>query len=34
MIWKPRGLIATRAPSAFLAQRKAVPSALVREGRG
>jgi branched-chain amino acid transport system permease protein len=34
MIWKPRGLIATRAPSAFLEQRKAVPSALVREGRG
>jgi branched-chain amino acid transport system permease protein len=34
MIWKPRGLIATRAPSAFLTERKAVASALVREGRG
>ena len=34
MIWKPRGLIATRAPSAFLEQRKPVASALVREGRG
>jgi branched-chain amino acid transport system permease protein len=34
MIWKPRGLIATRAPSAFLKERKAVASALVREGHG
>ena len=34
MIWKPRGLIATRAPSAFLKERKAVASTLVREGHG
>jgi branched-chain amino acid transport system permease protein len=34
MIWKPRGLIATRAPSAFLKERKAVSGALVQEGRG
>jgi branched-chain amino acid transport system permease protein len=32
--WKPRGLIATRDPSAFLHERKAVAGALVREGRG
>jgi branched-chain amino acid transport system permease protein len=34
MIWKPRGLIATRAPSAFLKERKAVAGAMVKEGRG
>jgi len=34
MIWKPRGLIATREPSAFLEKRKAIASALVREGHG
>jgi branched-chain amino acid transport system permease protein len=34
MIWKPRGLIATRAPSAFLTERKAVAGAMVQEGRG
>jgi branched-chain amino acid transport system permease protein len=34
MIWKPRGLIGTREPSAFLKERKAVSGALVREGRG
>jgi len=34
MIWKPRGLIGTREPSAFLKERKAVSSALVREGHG
>jgi branched-chain amino acid transport system permease protein len=31
MIWKPRGLIATREPSVFLKDR---PPALVREGHG
>ncbi|MEA2947038.1 MAG: branched-chain amino acid transport system permease protein, partial [Alphaproteobacteria bacterium] len=31
MIWKPRGLIATRDPSVFLKDR---PAALVREGHG
>jgi branched-chain amino acid transport system permease protein len=34
MIWRPRGLISTRDPSVFLAQRKAVSSSFVREGRG
>src|SRR5262249_52423893 len=34
MIWKPRGLIATREPSAFLKERKAVAASLVREGHG
>jgi branched-chain amino acid transport system permease protein len=34
MIWKPRGLIATREPSVFLKERKAVSDALVREGHG
>jgi branched-chain amino acid transport system permease protein len=32
--WKPRGLVATRTPSAFLKERKTVAAALVREGRG
>jgi branched-chain amino acid transport system permease protein len=34
MIWKPRGLIATRQPSVFLKERKTVEGALVREGHG
>src|SRR5205807_4166605 len=34
MIWKPRGLIATREPSAFLRERKTVGASFVREGRG
>jgi branched-chain amino acid transport system permease protein len=34
MIWKPRGLIATREPSVALAERKAISGALVKEGRG
>jgi branched-chain amino acid transport system permease protein len=34
MIWRPRGLIATRTPSMFLKERKAVSGTLVREGRG
>jgi branched-chain amino acid transport system permease protein len=33
MIWRPRGLVATREPSIFLAQRKPIPVALVEEGR-
>jgi len=32
MVVRPRGLIATRAPSIFLTQRKAVSGALVKEG--
>jgi branched-chain amino acid transport system permease protein len=34
MIWRPRGLVATRTPSAFLNERKAVAADLVKEGRG
>ncbi|MBI5110966.1 MAG: high-affinity branched-chain amino acid ABC transporter permease LivM [Rhodovulum sp.] len=34
MIWKPRGLIATRDPSVFLKERKAVSGSLVKEGHG
>jgi branched-chain amino acid transport system permease protein len=34
MIWKPRGLIATRQPTTFLQRRKAVSGGLVREGHG
>src|SRR5262245_10137204 len=34
MIWKPRGLIATREPSAVFAQRRTISVDLVKEGRG
>jgi branched-chain amino acid transport system permease protein len=34
MIWRPRGLIATREPSVFLKRRKAISVDLVKEGRG
>jgi branched-chain amino acid transport system permease protein len=34
MIWKPRGLISTRAPSIFLKHKRAVAGSLVREGHG
>jgi branched-chain amino acid transport system permease protein len=34
MIWRPRGLIATRQPSAFLQKRKSIAADLVKEGRG
>jgi branched-chain amino acid transport system permease protein len=34
MVVRPRGLIATRAASVHLAERKAISSALVKEGRG
>ena len=34
MIWRPRGLVATRDPSIFLKERKAVSSAHVKEGHG
>ena len=32
MIWRPRGLIATREPSVFLNERKAIAADLVKEG--
>src|SRR5271165_2546607 len=34
MVWKPRGLVATREPSAFLRERKAIGRDLVKEGHG
>src|ERR1051326_8158325 len=34
MIWRPRGLIATRDPSVFLKQRKTIGADMVAEGRG
>jgi branched-chain amino acid transport system permease protein len=32
MVWRPRGLVATREPSAFLKERKAIGRDLVKEG--
>jgi branched-chain amino acid transport system permease protein len=34
MLWKPRGLIATRAPSIFLKERKIIGSENIKEGHG
>jgi branched-chain amino acid transport system permease protein len=34
MIWRPRGLIATRDPSVFLSERKRIAADLIKEGRG
>jgi len=34
MIWRPRGLIATRAPSVFLNERKIISVDLVKQGHG
>jgi branched-chain amino acid transport system permease protein len=34
MLWKPRGLIATRAPSIFLKERKVIGAENVKEGHG
>jgi branched-chain amino acid transport system permease protein len=34
MIWKPRGLISTREPSVFLAERRSVSGEHVKEGHG
>jgi branched-chain amino acid transport system permease protein len=34
MVWRPRGLISTRQPSAFLRERKAVAADNVGQGRG
>jgi branched-chain amino acid transport system permease protein len=33
MVWRPRGLVASREPSVYLAERKAVSAAHVQEGR-
>ena len=34
MIWRPRGLIATREPTIFLKEKKSVSGSLVKEGHG
>jgi branched-chain amino acid transport system permease protein len=34
MVWRPRGLVATREPSVFLKKRKTVSAEFVAEGRG
>ena len=34
MIWKPRGLISTRDPTAFLHEKKTIAAKFVKEGRG
>jgi len=34
MIWRPRGLVSTRAPSVFLKERKIIAADLVKEGHG
>ncbi|MEH6403520.1 MAG: high-affinity branched-chain amino acid ABC transporter permease LivM [Sneathiella sp.] len=34
MVWRPRGLISTRAPSIFLKERKSVSSDMVAQGEG
>ncbi|MDX2266264.1 MAG: high-affinity branched-chain amino acid ABC transporter permease LivM [Hyphomicrobiales bacterium] len=34
MTWRPRGLVATRTPSAVLVERKEIASGLVTEGKG
>jgi branched-chain amino acid transport system permease protein len=34
MIWRPRGLVATRVPSVFLKERKPIAATLVEEARG
>jgi len=33
MVWRPRGLIATRTPSVFLEEKKPIPAAIVEEAR-
>jgi branched-chain amino acid transport system permease protein len=34
MIWRPRGLVATRDPSVYLGDRRAVAGALAKQGQG
>jgi branched-chain amino acid transport system permease protein len=33
MVWRPRGLVATRTPSVFLEKKKDIPAAIVEEAR-
>jgi len=34
MLWKPRGFVGSREPSAFLHERKAVSASFTKEGHG
>ena len=34
MLWKPRGFVGSREPTAFLLERKAVSSSFTKEGHG
>jgi branched-chain amino acid transport system permease protein len=34
MVWKPRGFVGSREPTAFLRERKAVSSSFTKEGHG
>ena len=34
MIWRPRGIIATRAPTVVLKETKTISGSLVKEGAG
>jgi branched-chain amino acid transport system permease protein len=34
MNWRPRGLVATRAPTISLGERRAIAGALAKEGHG
>jgi branched-chain amino acid transport system permease protein len=33
MVWRPRGLVATRTPSVFLEEKKVIPAAIIEEAR-
>ena len=34
MVWKPRGFVGSREPTAFLRERKAVSGSFTKEGHG
>jgi branched-chain amino acid transport system permease protein len=34
MVWKPRGFVSSRQPTAFLFEKKAISGDLVKEGHG
>jgi branched-chain amino acid transport system permease protein len=34
MVWRPRGLISSRSPSAVLKEKKRIGAAVVAQGRG
>jgi branched-chain amino acid transport system permease protein len=34
MLWKPRGFVTARQPTAFLAERKTISGSLTKEGHG